>query len=119
MSNLEAGGVFKRRLFLPHDTRNTVLDVLGSVYLAEVTAPPDASSAGREVHTRKALLPQAIVDERLQVRQGPSGLGAHGLGLLMKLGCGSDQVQQQLADGVVGGTNRAERSPELNAGPGA
>jgi crotonobetainyl-CoA:carnitine CoA-transferase CaiB-like acyl-CoA transferase len=71
--------------------------------LAPMTVPADASGAGHELHTRTALLPLAIDGERLQVRQGPPGLGEHGTSLLSELGYDPAQIVQLQADAVVGG----------------
>ena len=73
--------------------------------LAAMTVPPDASGAGRELHTRTALLPLAIDGERLQVRRGPPALGEHGAALLAELGYSARQIEQLLADGVLGGAS--------------
>ena len=70
--------------------------------LAAMTVPADASGAGRELHTRTALLPLAIDSQRLQVRSGPPALGEHGVALLGGLGYSADQIAQLLAEGVVG-----------------
>jgi len=69
--------------------------------LAEMTVPADASGAGREVHTRTALLPLAIDGGRLQVRCGPPGLGEHGEALLRELGYNDEQINALAAQGVV------------------
>jgi crotonobetainyl-CoA:carnitine CoA-transferase CaiB-like acyl-CoA transferase len=54
--------------------------------LAPVTVPADASSAGRQVDTRVALLPLAIDGQRLPVRRPPPAIGADTVGLLHELG---------------------------------
>ena len=69
--------------------------------LAPMKVPADASGAGRELHTRTALLPLAIDGARLQVRQGPPGLGEHGAALLASLGYGEYQIEELVAQGVV------------------
>jgi crotonobetainyl-CoA:carnitine CoA-transferase CaiB-like acyl-CoA transferase len=70
--------------------------------LAEVTVPPDASGAGRSVHTRAALLPLALDGARLPLRSGPPSLGADTEALLQSLGYDAAQIQQLRRDGVVG-----------------
>ena len=70
--------------------------------LAAMTVPADASGAGRELQTRTALLPLAIDGERLQVRQGPPGLGEHGTALLAELGYSAGQINELVTQGVVG-----------------
>jgi crotonobetainyl-CoA:carnitine CoA-transferase CaiB-like acyl-CoA transferase len=69
--------------------------------LAPMDIPADASGAGREVHTRTALLPLAIDGERLQVRCGPPGLGEHGAQLLAELGYTAEDVGRLRSEGVV------------------
>ena len=69
--------------------------------LAPMTVPADASGAGREVHTRTALLPLAIDGERLQVRCGPPALGEHGTPLLVELGYSAADIASLHRDGVI------------------
>ena len=69
--------------------------------LAPMDIPADASGAGREVHTRTALLPLAIDGERLQVRHGPPGLGEHGDQLLADLGYTAEDVARLRSECVV------------------
>jgi crotonobetainyl-CoA:carnitine CoA-transferase CaiB-like acyl-CoA transferase len=70
--------------------------------LAPVTLPADGSTAGRELHTRTALLPLALDGQRLPVRQPPPALGEHSRALLAQLGYDDAAVQALLAEGVVG-----------------
>ncbi|MDP3613051.1 MAG: CoA transferase, partial [Rubrivivax sp.] len=77
--------------------------------LAATTVPADASGAGREVHTRAALLPLTIDGQRLPLRRDAPALGQHSRELLQQLGYGETAIQQLLADGVVAAP----------AGPGA
>jgi crotonobetainyl-CoA:carnitine CoA-transferase CaiB-like acyl-CoA transferase len=70
--------------------------------LAPVTIPASSSIAAREIETLTALLPLTLGGQRLALRQGPPGLGEHGLALLQSLGYSQDQVQQLQASGVVG-----------------
>ncbi len=77
--------------------------------LAATTVPADASGAGREVHTRAALLPLTIDGQRLPLRRDAPALGQHSRELLQQLGYGEAAIQQLLADGVVAAP----------AGPGA
>ena len=69
--------------------------------LAPMDMPPDASGAGRVLHTRTALLPLAIDGERLQVRCGPPGLGEHGTALLKELGYSAADIERLQDDGGV------------------
>ncbi len=71
--------------------------------LAPVTIPADASSAGRSVETRAALLPIALDGERLPLREGPPSLGAHTQAILAELNYSQDEIDSMLSDGVIGG----------------
>src|SRR5690606_10668725 len=71
--------------------------------LAPVTIPADASSAGRSVETRAALLPIALDGERLPLREGPPSLGAHTQAILAELSYSQDEIDSMLSDGVIGG----------------
>jgi crotonobetainyl-CoA:carnitine CoA-transferase CaiB-like acyl-CoA transferase len=69
--------------------------------LAPVRLPADASSAGRPIDTRTALLPLTIGGERPGVRSGPPALGEHTRALLAEAGYTADEIGQLLDDGVV------------------
>ncbi len=70
--------------------------------LAPVTLPADASSAGREIHTRAPLLPLTLAGERLPLRTPPPALGEHTQALLLELGYNATQIGALQADGVIG-----------------
>jgi len=70
--------------------------------LAPVTLPADASSAGREIHTRAPLLPLTLAGERLPLRTPPPALGEHTQALLLELGYNVAQIGALQADGVIG-----------------
>jgi crotonobetainyl-CoA:carnitine CoA-transferase CaiB-like acyl-CoA transferase len=70
--------------------------------LAPVTLPADASSAGREIHTRSPLLPLTLAGERLPLRTPPPALGEHTQALLLELGYNATQIAALQADGVIG-----------------
>lgn len=69
--------------------------------LADITVPADASSAGRELHSRAALLPITLDGQRLPLRQGPPALGADTAALLAELGYGEADVAALVDQGVV------------------
>ncbi|MBP6901348.1 MAG: CoA transferase [Burkholderiaceae bacterium] len=69
--------------------------------LAPVTVPADASSAGRELHSRAALLPITLDGRRLPLRQGPPALGADSAALLAELGYGQADIAALVDQGVV------------------
>ena len=70
--------------------------------LTPMTVPADASCAGREVHTRTALLPLSIDGQRLPVRLPPPVLGAQTDVLLGSLGYSSDEIAALRAAHVIG-----------------
>ena len=69
--------------------------------LASCRALAPASGAGRELHTRTALLPLTMAGERLQVRQGPPALGEHGKALLEELGYSAADITRLQLDRVI------------------
>jgi crotonobetainyl-CoA:carnitine CoA-transferase CaiB-like acyl-CoA transferase len=71
--------------------------------LAPVTVPADASSAGRQVDTRVALLPLAIDGQRLPVRSAPPAIGADTRALLRELGYDEAHITRLHEAGVLGG----------------
>jgi crotonobetainyl-CoA:carnitine CoA-transferase CaiB-like acyl-CoA transferase len=70
--------------------------------LTPVTLPADASGAGREIHTRTALLPLTLGGQRLPLRTPPPALGEHTAALLRELGYSDGDAATLVADGVVG-----------------
>jgi crotonobetainyl-CoA:carnitine CoA-transferase CaiB-like acyl-CoA transferase len=79
--------------------------------LANVTLPPDASGAGREIETRTALLPLTLSGERLQLRSAPPSLGQHTDTLLQDLGYSQAEISSLREAGVIGAR------PEVNKRP--
>jgi crotonobetainyl-CoA:carnitine CoA-transferase CaiB-like acyl-CoA transferase len=69
--------------------------------LAEVQLPPDASSAGRPVHTRTALLPITLDGARPGVRSPPPALGEHSEAVLIELGYTPADIAQLREAGVL------------------
>jgi crotonobetainyl-CoA:carnitine CoA-transferase CaiB-like acyl-CoA transferase len=70
--------------------------------LANVTLPPDASGAGREIETRIALLPFTLSGERLQVRSAPPSIGEHTDTLLQDIGYSHAEILSLREAGVIG-----------------
>ncbi len=70
--------------------------------LAPMQVPADASGAGREIHTRTALLPLALDGRRLPLRRGPPRLGEHTGELLQALGYSGAEIDALAAAGVIG-----------------
>jgi crotonobetainyl-CoA:carnitine CoA-transferase CaiB-like acyl-CoA transferase len=69
--------------------------------LAEVTLPPDASAAGREVHTATPLLPLTLDGARLPLRSAPPAIGAHTAPLLAGIGYSKAEIDRLAAAGVI------------------
>ncbi|RRA08329.1 CaiB/BaiF CoA transferase family protein [Burkholderia cepacia] len=76
--------------------------------LADVTLPADASSAGRPVDTRTALLPLTLAGERLRLRSAPPALGQDTRALLGELGYTPDEARALIEAGVVAGRHDAD-----------
>ncbi|MXN75410.1 CoA transferase [Burkholderia sp. 4701] len=76
--------------------------------LADVTLPADASSAGRPVDTRTALLPLTLAGERPRLRSAPPALGQDTRALLAELGYAPDDARALIEAGVVAGPGGAD-----------
>jgi crotonobetainyl-CoA:carnitine CoA-transferase CaiB-like acyl-CoA transferase len=85
--------------------------------LAPVTIPADASTAGRALETRTALLPLALGGTRLPVRLPPPALGEHTAAVLNELGYTDAQIEALRAAGVIGA--HRERAPAAAEAPDA
>ncbi|MBT9597132.1 MAG: CoA transferase [Vitreoscilla sp.] len=70
--------------------------------LAPLSVPADASSAGRPVETRAALLPLTIGGQRLPLRHPPPALGAQTDDLLRSLGYADPAIAALREAGVIG-----------------
>jgi crotonobetainyl-CoA:carnitine CoA-transferase CaiB-like acyl-CoA transferase len=70
--------------------------------LAPVNLAPDASSAGKAVHTRTALLPLTLDGHRPGLRTDPPGIGQHSAELLADLGYAAADIEQLHRAGIVG-----------------
>lgn len=79
--------------------------------LAEMTLPPDASGAGREITTRTALLPLSMSGERLPVRCGPPALGQHTDSLLSDLGYTRAEIGVLRDAGIIGAHPELDQRP--------
>ena len=70
--------------------------------LAPVNLAPDASSAGKAVHTRTALLPLTLDGHRPGLRADPPGIGQHSAELLADLGYAAADIERLHRAGIVG-----------------
>ncbi len=102
----EIGAVFEAKglpyapITRPHDLFDDP-HLLATGGLGEVTLPPSSSAAGREIHTRTALLPLTLGGERLGLRAPPPALGEHNKELLQELGYNADEIEALRAENVV------------------
>ncbi|HEB3534096.1 TPA: CoA transferase [Burkholderia cenocepacia] len=87
--------------------------------LEAVTLPADASSAGRPVDTRTALLPLTLAGERLRLRSAPPALGQDTCALLGELGYTPDDARALIDAGVVAGRYGADAAAQGDAPGGA
>ena len=70
--------------------------------LAPLSIPPDGSTAGSSIETRTPLLPLTLDGARLPLRTHPPRLGAQSRDILERLGYRPADIEQLIADGVVG-----------------
>ena len=69
--------------------------------LSPLTIPADGSAAGREIHTKTALLPVALGGERLGMRLQPPRLGEHTQAVLRGIGYDEAAIAALVDAGVV------------------
>lgn len=70
--------------------------------LASTRIPADASTAGKLLETKAALLPITLDGERLPLREDPPSLGQHSETLLAGLGYSNDDINAMKAAGIIG-----------------
>lgn len=83
--------------------------------LAPVTLPPDASSAGKAIETRTALLPLTLGGERLGLRSAAPALGQDTDALLAGLGYSAAEIEALRLAGVLGAPASAHAAPASNS----
>jgi crotonobetainyl-CoA:carnitine CoA-transferase CaiB-like acyl-CoA transferase len=111
------------RIGLPHAPITRPQDLFDDPHLratgglAAVTLPPDASSAGRAIDTRMALLPLSLDGRRLPLRSPPPALGAQTVALLHSLGYGANEVEALRAAGVIAVASDPVADPAEGAAP--
>jgi len=86
--------------------------------LEAVTLPADASSAGRPVDTRTAMLPLTLAGERLRLRSAPPALGQDTSALLGELGYTPDDARALIEAGVIAGRHAHGAHDQPPAMPG-
>ena len=102
----EIAGIFER-IGLPYAPITRPQDLFDDPHLlatgglAEVTLPADASTAGRVVHTRTALLPLTLDGQRLPLRAPPPSLGQDSQALLRELGYLDGEIAALQQAGVI------------------
>jgi crotonobetainyl-CoA:carnitine CoA-transferase CaiB-like acyl-CoA transferase len=112
-STFEANGLPYAPITRPHDLfEDPHLRATGG--LADVTIPPSASGASREISTRTALLPLALDGQRLGLRAAPPALGQHNEELLQELCYSAGEIAALAAAGVIA---RAQTAGEPAAEP--
>ncbi|KNZ33094.1 MAG: CoA-transferase [Methylibium sp. NZG] len=99
-ARFEKNGLPYAPITRPHDLFDDP-HLLATGGLAPVTVPADASSAGRAIDTRMALLPLTLNGERLPLRQPPPAVGEQTDALLRDLGYGSDEIAALQAANVI------------------
>ncbi|MBZ1351970.1 CoA transferase [Alcaligenaceae bacterium LF4-65] len=77
--------------------------------LAPVTIAADNTSSGKDIETRAALLPLALNDERLRIRNAPPRIGADTIELLQSLGYSNVEIDGLRDQGII---RSAEPNPQ-------
>ncbi len=120
----EIAAVFEAR-GLPHAPIKRPDELFDDVHLrstgglAPVRVPADASSAGRALDTRLALLPLTLDGRRPPLRAAPPSIGEHTRELLSSLGYDAAAQAGLVADGVVGAQAPAAGGDDPAPGGGA
>ncbi|KVX55340.1 CaiB/BaiF CoA transferase family protein [Burkholderia stagnalis] len=124
LSAAEIGAIFES-IGLPYAPITKPQDLFDDPHLlatgglAAVTLPADASSAGRPVDTRTALLPLTLAGERPRLRSAPPALGQDTRALLAELGYAPDDARALIEAGVVAGPGGADGAAPADGRVGA